>query len=269
MAQKQGKQSITHSPKERMIVLNVFKYFRNKYPDKLVSELIQNTSKATGCRERHILEFYIEEYGIESLQNPHKQRSKEVINTTSRDVKYSDSVRNNIWQIAHNYKCTDRSQFLNSVLAIVNADPHLPYFTKATLRRLLLDIGFKYKTVGNKCVLVEMDQDSDEDTEITCIGDYVTDPILFVEVDERSSMTEFYSEDDSTEFMAEMCETKPILDEIVPEPFVIEMSQSTRMYINHNEVEIDEKPTMLTLNIEKSYGEMATNDSNHSDSEDD
>lgn len=158
MEVKKMKQGMSYSCKEKTIILNVFKYFRQQYPDKCVTDLVRRTAKATGCSEKSIFQFRKEEASVEGFKEPSKTKVRKNININSRDIKYDSNVRQSIRDIIYELKYKNIVPSLNTILKQVNADTQLPNFSVMTLRRLLFDMGFFYEKNGNKSILVERDQ---------------------------------------------------------------------------------------------------------------
>lgn len=152
---KKMKQGMSYSCKEKTIILNVFKYFRNHFPEKCVTEIVRRTSKATGCSEKSIFQFRKEEASAEGFKEPSKTKIRKNININSRDIKYDSNVRQTIRNIIYNLKYRNIVPSLTTILKHVNADEQLPNFSLMTLRRLLFDMGFYYEKNGNKSILAE------------------------------------------------------------------------------------------------------------------
>ncbi|KAK9721472.1 hypothetical protein QE152_g21579 [Popillia japonica] len=144
MEVKKMKQGMSYSCKEKTIILNVFKYFRQQYPDKCVTDLVRRTAKATGCSEKSIFQFRKEEASVEGFKEPSKTKVRKNININSRDIKYDSNVRQSIRDIIYELKYKNIVPSLNTILKQVNADTQLPNFSVMTLRRLLFDMGFFY-----------------------------------------------------------------------------------------------------------------------------
>lgn len=152
---KKMKQGMSYSCKEKTIILNVFKYFRNEFPEVCVTEIVRRTAKATGCSEKSIFQFRKEESSAEGFKAPSTTKVRRNININSRDIKYDGSVRQSIKNIIYDLKYKNITPSLNTILKQVNNDAQLPNFSLMTLRRLLFDMGFCYEKQGNKSILVE------------------------------------------------------------------------------------------------------------------
>lgn len=152
---KKMKQGMSYSCKEKTIILNVFKYFRNQFPDKCVTDIVRRTAKATGCSEKSVFQFRKEEASAEGFKEPSKTKIRKNININSRDIKYDNTVRTAIRNIIYDLQYKNIVPSLNTILKNVNNDKTLPNFSLMTLRRLMFDMGFSYQKNGNKSVLVE------------------------------------------------------------------------------------------------------------------
>lgn len=151
------KQGMSYSRKEKIIILNVYKYFRSTYPDLCITEIVRRTSRATGCSEKSVFQFRKEETSAEGFKQPSKTKIRTKVNINSRTVKYDDNVRQAIRNIVYDLKCRQIIPSLSRILKVVRSDEKLPSFSLMTLRRLLFDMGFCYErdNPDNKAVLVE------------------------------------------------------------------------------------------------------------------
>lgn len=155
------KQGMSYSRKEKIIILNVYKYFRTIHPDLCITEIVRRTSKATGCSEKSVFQFRKEETSAEGFKQPSKTKIRTKININSRTVKYDDNIRQAIRNIVYDLKCRHIIPSLSRILKIVRSDDKLPSFSLMTLRRLLFDMGFCYErdNPDSKAVLVEKQVD--------------------------------------------------------------------------------------------------------------
>lgn len=156
---KKMKQGMSYSCKEKTIILNVFKYFRQIFPEKCVTEIVKRTAKATGCSEKSVFQFRKEEASAEGFKEPSKTKIRRNLNINSRFIKYDNNVRDTIRTIIYDLKCQNIVPSLNTILKNVNGNNNMPKFSLMTLRRLLFDMGFSYEKNGNKSILVEKPND--------------------------------------------------------------------------------------------------------------
>lgn len=152
---KKMRQGMSYSCKEKTIILNVFKYFRNQFTDKCVTDIVRRTAKATGCSEKSIFQFRKEESSEEGFKEPSKTKVRKNININSRDIKYDNVVRDNIRNIIYDLQFKNIPPSLNTILKQITTNKLMPKFSVMTLRRLMYDMGFSYQKNGNKFVLVE------------------------------------------------------------------------------------------------------------------
>ncbi|RZB89879.1 hypothetical protein BDFB_002030 [Asbolus verrucosus] len=150
---KKIKQGMTYSCKEKIIILNVFKYFRSEFPDKSVTDIVRRTSKATGCSEKSIFQFRKEEASAEGFKIPSKTKIRKNININSRELKYDNAVRLAIRNIIYDLKYRNIVPSLKIILKHIREDSQLPKFSMTTLSRLLRDMGFCYRKDGRKTIL--------------------------------------------------------------------------------------------------------------------
>ncbi|XP_030747285.1 uncharacterized protein LOC115875875 [Sitophilus oryzae] len=156
---KKMKQGMSYSGKEKTIIMNVFKYFRNEFPNQTVTEIVRKTTRATGCSEKSIFSFRKEEISPQGFKEPSKRRIRKNINSNNRLIKYNETVRKRIKEIIYQLKNTNPSPSLTTILKSISADNSLPKFSVMTLRRLLFDMGFYYEKNGTKTILLEKNSD--------------------------------------------------------------------------------------------------------------
>lgn len=149
------KQGMSYTSKEKTIILNVFKYFRNQYPDKCVTDIVRRTAKATGCSEKSVFQFRKEENSTEGFKEPSKTKIRKNININSRDIKYDNVVRSTIRNIIYDLQFKNIVPSLNTILKQISVNKQMPKFSVMTLRRLMFDMGFSYQKNGNKFILIE------------------------------------------------------------------------------------------------------------------
>lgn len=144
----------------KIIILNVYKYFRTKSYDVNVSEAVRLTVEATGCSPTSVYQLRKEESSKEGLREPSKKRIRKGVHKLSRDLKYDDAVRTAIRNIVEELKSKEVILSLTTILhhiKITNGmgNEQLQSMAPWTLRRLIYDIGFVYKKDGKKKILVD------------------------------------------------------------------------------------------------------------------
>ncbi|RZB89881.1 hypothetical protein BDFB_002031 [Asbolus verrucosus] len=152
---KRIRQGMIYSYNEKIIILNVFKYFRRHFPENSVSDAVRRTAEATGCGERSVYMFRKEEASPEGVKPAPRKRVRKTVQINSRDVKYDNTVRLAIRNIIYDLKYRNIVPSLKTILKHVNDAPQLPNFSLMTLRRLMRDMGICYKKDGKKTVLVD------------------------------------------------------------------------------------------------------------------
>ncbi|XP_072392565.1 uncharacterized protein [Diabrotica undecimpunctata] len=162
------KQGMSYSCKEKIIILNVFKYFSKMHPEKCVTEIVRRTSKATGCSEKSIFQFRKEEDSPQGFKEPSKTKVRKNLNINSRFLKYDEEVRESIKEIIYDLKYRNIVPSLSTILKNVKSNSNLPNFSLMTLRRLLFDMGFYYQKQKNtnKAILVEKNKENAEEPKI-------------------------------------------------------------------------------------------------------
>lgn len=148
---------MSYSVKEKILIMNVFKYFSQEYPELRVTEIVRRTARATGCSEKSIFQFRKEE--DTGFKEPTKTKVRKHININSREIKYDEEVRKTIREIITNLKDTKVVPSLNKILVHLVKRDDMPKFSLMTLRRLLYDMGYSYVKNGNKYTLTEQNRD--------------------------------------------------------------------------------------------------------------
>lgn len=142
------------SRKEKCMIANVFNYF-NKSMN--VSAAVQEASKALGISDRAIYHVKQEQQtGV--LSSPKKPKKRKGIQVNDRLHTYDENTQAAIRRKVHGFFIQNMPPTLNTILAAVNADDDLPNFRRTTLHRLLHDMGFEFKKVGRKSILIERDE---------------------------------------------------------------------------------------------------------------
>lgn len=138
----------------KVIIMNVYKYFRREYPEINVSEAARRTSAATGCGLTSVYLLRKEESSPQGLREPKKKvRTRPPKN--SRENKYGENIRLVIRNIVYDLKARNLTPSLKTILGQCRMHTDMPVFSILTLRRLLFEMGFMYKKDGKKHILVE------------------------------------------------------------------------------------------------------------------
>ncbi|XP_048363536.1 uncharacterized protein LOC125438901 isoform X2 [Sphaerodactylus townsendi] len=88
------------------------------------------------------------------LGTPGKKRPRKS-GTKPSNVKCDSFSRCAIRGIVHKYFFRNEPPTLNKILSDVNSDPELPFISRATLHRILKDIGFAYNHRQKDCTLTD------------------------------------------------------------------------------------------------------------------
>uniref|UniRef100_A0A1Y1MHX5 Uncharacterized protein n=1 Tax=Photinus pyralis TaxID=7054 RepID=A0A1Y1MHX5_PHOPY len=141
------------SRKEKHLIINVLNYFSGTMN---VTAAVKEASKALCCSERSIYAIKKED-GNEGVSSPKKRKQRKGKQSNDRLHVYDENVQSVIRRKVHNFFITNIPPTMNSILASVNDDNDLPNFKRTTLFNLLKDMGFEFKKVGRKSILIERD----------------------------------------------------------------------------------------------------------------
>ena len=141
---------------EREMILSVYKHFRAKTVDggiTTVHEAARQTAEAVGASCTTVLQVKADYRNGKGLETPRKHRGTE--RKVTRLQKYDSFTQAAIRRKVHMLYREDDLPTLNKVVSIVNEDDDLPTFSKTTMRRLLLDIRFKYIKRKRESLLID------------------------------------------------------------------------------------------------------------------
>lgn len=153
VAARKRKKGENFSRKEKQMIINVYNYFSSSMN---VSSAVQEASKALGCSKRTIYNVKREQQ-IGQLSSPKKAKKRKHVQINDRLHTYDDNTQALIRRKVHEFFIQNTPPTLNTILVAVNNDDDMPIFTRATLHRLLHDIGFEFQKVGRKSILIERD----------------------------------------------------------------------------------------------------------------
>lgn len=137
---------------EKIMLLNVWNYIRDLFPNDTVNGIGKRTEDATRIGLTTINKTRKEMRDTDTLSSPSKTGPKE---KNKRLNRYDSFTLSCIRRKVHQFFARNEPPTLNKVLNTVNEDPDLPNMSKETLRRILHDIGFKYKKRGRNSMLIE------------------------------------------------------------------------------------------------------------------
>lgn len=138
------------------MILSVYKHFRAKTVDggiTTVHEAARQTAEAVGASYTTVLQVKADYRNGKGLETPRKHRGTE--RKVTRLQKYDSFTQAAIRRKVHMLYRENDLPTLNKVVSIVNEDDDLPTFSKTTMRRLLLDIGFKYIKRKRESLLID------------------------------------------------------------------------------------------------------------------
>lgn len=141
--------------KEQGIVFNVYKYFRRNYT---VNKAVNETCDATGVSHRTVYRI-LKRSSQGPFTTPTKKRKfLKVQRKDSRIAKYDSFVLSAIRQKVHSFYFQNIPPTLNLLLTNINSDEDLPNFSRTTLYRTLVDIGFAFEKRKNNALLTEKNE---------------------------------------------------------------------------------------------------------------
>lgn len=140
--------------KERGIVLNVYKYFRNSGACS-VAQAAKQTADATGFSYKLVLAIKKEFLTAGKLSTPVKKTSPG--NQKTRLQLYDSLTQSGIRRQVHCFYRQNKLPTLKKLKSVLDADPDLPNISLSTLRRLLIDMGFEFVKRKRDSLLIDRD----------------------------------------------------------------------------------------------------------------
>lgn len=142
------------SRKEKQLIINVFNYFAKSMN---ISAAVQEACKALGCSERTIYTIKREQEQKGQVSSPKKVKKRKGVQVNDRCHTYDENTQALIRRKVHEFFRQNVPPTLNKILVAINNDDDFPDFSRATLHRLLHDMGFEFQKVGRKSILIERD----------------------------------------------------------------------------------------------------------------
>lgn len=138
---------------EKRIVLNVFNSLRKKNPTCAVKQLEVMTSELTGISTKSIQNLRTEfrETGKVVTPGKKRKRNKPVIDHCDEFVKTAIKLQ------VHDFFRNNEPPTVTKILRVVNDDPYLPNFKRATFYKIFKSIGFKFLKRNLKNCVTERD----------------------------------------------------------------------------------------------------------------
>lgn len=139
----------------KQIVLNVYSKLLEQNPDKPITVITDMVADLTGVSVASIFRARRELKIKGKLSTPKKSHSQ--IGITDRLTKYDDFEKTAIRRKVHDYFFCNECPTLKQLLTDVNNDDSLPTISRATIHRLLRDLGFRFEKRARNSLLIERD----------------------------------------------------------------------------------------------------------------
>lgn len=137
------------------IILNVYARLWELFgSSKTVKEVEQETSDLTGVSVRSIAQLRSKWVETGVLRTPGKKRPA-AQGTRIRTNIYDDFTLSTIRRKVHQFYERGELPTVKSILKSVNEDETLPSFKRETMRRILLDIGFRFEKRKHRDLLID------------------------------------------------------------------------------------------------------------------
>lgn len=150
--QKKRKQAILSSG-ERLMIINIFKYVQSKQAEDkpvLNHDLVKQTCEISGVSERSVYRVLSEYRDTHKITEPDAKRNKPNILQ-----KVDDFDKTAIRRIVHGFYMEGELPTLKKILQTVNDDDSLPTLSMTSLRRILIDLNFKYTKKNRSSILID------------------------------------------------------------------------------------------------------------------
>ncbi|XP_077488018.1 uncharacterized protein LOC144098926 [Amblyomma americanum] len=137
----------------KAVIVNVYASIRKLHSEKTVRDVLAIVGEMTGVSPRTVVSFKKE--GLSGGVKSPQKRPKRMAISSSRSVKYDSFTVNAIRLKLHRMYAERQIPTLDSILHEVNGDDDLPDMSKATLWRLLKEMGFKFEKRKRTLALIE------------------------------------------------------------------------------------------------------------------
>lgn len=138
---------------EKMIVLNVFNKFCEKYPTLGVKEIEKLTSEFTGVSVNSVHSIRNEKNTTGKLATPCKKRKRNLTVIGKFDEFNKTAVRRKV----HDFFYKNEPPTLNKIVSAVNNDPDLPDIKRTSLYKLLISLGFEFIARNRQNIIIDRD----------------------------------------------------------------------------------------------------------------
>jgi transposase len=139
------------SEKEKLVIINVYCYFRRENPKLRKEDVVQRTADATGVSQSTIYRIK-KEKNQGKVQDGRRNVKNKKPSTQHFEEWVGSLIRN---KIHRDFFSENRLPTLRKLHAAVRADPTIPTVSLSTLHRILRRIGFIYRSRKRNSVLLE------------------------------------------------------------------------------------------------------------------
>lgn len=143
--------------KEKVIIINVYCYFRNQNPSSLIDDIVKETAAATKLSVRSIYRIKDEMKNAVFEDIKIKDGKKKCVTFKKPGSKvYDNHVMSAIRNKVHrDFFQKNQPPTLKKVHAAVRSDPDLPNLCISTVHKILKELGFIYSSRKRNSVLIE------------------------------------------------------------------------------------------------------------------
>lgn len=138
---------------EKNIVLNVFKYIKNTWPDneyRSTPAMVTKTAEMTGISKRSIYSILREYKDTHTIEE--KGATKKKLNIIQKLDSFEKTA---IRQKVHSFFMEGELPTLDKIVQKIKEDETLPDLSKTSLRRVLRHLKFKFMKRSRKSTLIE------------------------------------------------------------------------------------------------------------------
>ena len=140
------------SEKEKLLIVNVYCYFRREIPDLCKEDIVQKTADATGVSKSTIYRIKKEKLRGDVQGGRRKVLEQKKPSTQHFEEWVGCLIRN---KIHRDYFAENKLPTLRKLHAAIRVDPSIPNVSLSTLHRILRKIGFIYRSRKRNSVLLE------------------------------------------------------------------------------------------------------------------
>jgi len=141
--------------KEKVILLNLWQYFKGNSPKMTNESADIEVARASGVSQRSVLRARVEKRETGELTTPGKSRPKGKGKRSS--LKYDDFTLSAIRRKVHVFFERNEPPTLDKLKSEIDCDDGLPDIPRSSLFKILKNLGFRYKKRGRNAMLIEKD----------------------------------------------------------------------------------------------------------------